>query len=270
MPFLDTPDAQLYYEEAGAGDAILFIHEMAGDYRSWEPQMRQFSRSHRCITYSARGYHPSSVPQDGDAYSQAQAAADALAVLDALQIERAHIVGLSMGSFATLQFGMDYPERALSLTVVGCGSGSDPATYAQNQARYQAMGDAILAGKWDVFVKDYSEGPYRQPFLRKDPRGWQELRQRLAEHAPLGTAMTLKHVQGRRPSLYALTEPLSRITAPTLIVCGDLDTPCVDPSVFLSRTIPGARLAILPGTGHTVNLEEPVLFNQLLSDQLRS
>lgn len=270
MPHIQSQDASLYYEEHGTGVPLLFVHEMAGDYRSWEPQIAHFSAlGYRCITYSARGYPPSSIPDGVESYSQAQAAADALAVLDALGIDKAHVVGLSMGSFATLQFGMDYPGRALSLTAVGCGSGAEPQTYRQNQARYAAMGDAILDGGWDAFVKAYSEGPYRQPFMRKSPQAWASFRQRLAEHSALGTAMTLKGVQGGRPSVYALSDALSRIDCPALIVCGDLDLPCVDPSVFLYRAIPGARLAILPDTGHTVNLEEPDLFNAMLATHLK-
>ena len=268
MPTIQASDVSLYYEEAGSGVPILFIHEMAGDWRSWEPQMRHFSRSHRCITYSARGYHPSSVPDQVEAYSQKHAAADALAVLDGLGIEKAHIVGLSMGSYATVQFGLDYPERALSLTIVGCGSGTELATYAHSQARYHAMGDAILQGGFAEFVESYSTGPYRQPFLRKDVRGWTEFQQRLAEHSAQGTAFTLKGVQGQRPSLYTLKEELSQIPVPALVVTGDVDTPCIAPSVYLSQTIPDAGLWVLPRTGHTVNLEEPELFNRVVGEFL--
>ena len=120
MPMLTTDDGvELYYEEAGAGTPIVFAHEFAGDHRSWEPQMRHFSRRYRCIAYNARGYTPSDVPEDVERYSQARARDDIRAALDALEIERAHIVGLSMGAFATLHFGMAYGPRALSLTVAG-------------------------------------------------------------------------------------------------------------------------------------------------------
>jgi len=261
MPYAQVDGIRLYYEEAGSGEAILFIHEMAGDWRSWGPQLRHFSSTHRCVVYSARGYLPSSVPEGAGYYSQQRAAADAVGVLDALGIERAHIVGLSMGAFATLQVGLSYPERAASLTIAGCGSGSDPTGYDEHKARYQAMGQVILDGGFAAFVESYSTGPYRQPFLRKDPRGWRAFRDRLAEHSPEGTAYTLMGVQGGRPCLYHLEHEIARVTVPALVIAGDQDAPCVAPSLFLGRTLAHAGVSIYPRTGHTVNLEEPVRFN---------
>src|SRR5438128_8343257 len=86
----------------GTGAPLLFIHEFAGDHRSWEPQVRSFSGGYRCLTYAARGYPPSGVPADGAAYSQDRAIADAVAVLDGLGVGRAHVAGLSMGGFTAL------------------------------------------------------------------------------------------------------------------------------------------------------------------------
>ncbi|HEY3583046.1 MAG TPA: alpha/beta hydrolase, partial [Casimicrobiaceae bacterium] len=87
---------RLYYEEAGTGTPIVFVHEFGGTYRSWEPQMRAVARAHRCIAFAARGYPPSDVPDDVDRYSQAIAVDDIVAVMDAANVERAHVVGLSM------------------------------------------------------------------------------------------------------------------------------------------------------------------------------
>src|SRR5205814_4092639 len=124
-PLIAADDGvRLYYEETGAGTAVVFVHEFAGDHRSWEPQLRHFSRRYRCIAYNARGYPPSDVPQEIGRYSQARARDDIRCVLDALGIQRAHVVGLSMGAFATLHFGMVYGYRALSLTIAGCGYGA--------------------------------------------------------------------------------------------------------------------------------------------------
>src|ERR671923_2889743 len=132
MPHLTTDDnVKLYYEESGSGVPVVFVHEFAGDYRAWEPQVRWFSRRYRCITYNARGYPPSDVPSDGERYSQDRARDDIRAVLDALKIDQAHIVGLSMGGFAALHFGFTYPARARSLVVGGCGYGASPDKRAQ-------------------------------------------------------------------------------------------------------------------------------------------
>ena len=120
MPYATTNDGvKLYYEETGSGAPIVFVHEFAADHRSWEAQMRHFGQRYRCITWSARGYPPSDVPEKASSYSQARAADDILAILDHLKLDTAHIVGLSMGGFATLHFGLNYPRNALSLTSVG-------------------------------------------------------------------------------------------------------------------------------------------------------
>src|SRR5262249_20777382 len=138
-PHVTTDDAvRLYYEEAGSGFPILFIHEFAGDFGSWEPQLRHFSRHYRCIAYNARGYPPSDVPQKLEQYSQAHAVADAQAVLKALKIERAHVVGLSMGAYCALHLALQRPELVRSLVVAGCGYGSDPALREQFRTNSEA------------------------------------------------------------------------------------------------------------------------------------
>ncbi|HEY9280010.1 MAG TPA: alpha/beta hydrolase [Eoetvoesiella sp.] len=266
MPYINAEGIDFYYEEIGAGEPILFIHEMAGNYRSWEPQLRYFSKRNRCIVYSARGYPPSSIPDDPAVYSQEQAATDAIAILDNLGIDKAHIVGLSMGSFATVQLGLDYADRALSLTIVGCGSGSELHIYEERQAAYRTMAKELFDGKFDDFVTQYGSGPYRQPFMRKDPRAWQAFVDRFRENSPLGTALTLQNIQARRPSLWDLETRLQNVDIPSLVICGDRDHPCVQPSIFLSRALRKGRLSVFADTGHTVNLEEPDLFNQILQN----
>src|ERR1035437_10665366 len=127
MPHVTTDDGiKLYYEEVGSGIPIVWVHEFAGDLPSYETQMRYFGQRYRCIAYNARGYPPSDVPNDGESYSQERARDDIRAVLDALKIDKAHIVGLSMGGFATLHFGFTYPDRARSLVIAGCGYGAAP------------------------------------------------------------------------------------------------------------------------------------------------
>src|SRR2546423_2109727 len=128
----------LHVEATGSGFPLLFVHEFAGDHRSWEPQVRHFARRYRCITYAARGYPPSDVPSDPERYSQARAVADAVAVLDHLSVQRAHVVGLSMGGFCTLHLGLRHPGRALSLVVAGCGYGAQPEREKSFRAESEA------------------------------------------------------------------------------------------------------------------------------------
>ncbi|HSR25667.1 MAG TPA: alpha/beta hydrolase [Candidatus Eisenbacteria bacterium] len=267
MGYVTTDDGvRLYWEETGSGSPVLLIHEFAGDHRSWEPQVRELSRRHRCVTYDARGYPPSDVPEEPERYSQERAVADAVAVLDGLGIGRAHVVGLSMGGFCALHLGLRHPERALSLTVAGCGYGAPPGVRERWIAESDATARSFETEGSAATAERYLLGPARVQFQRKDPRGWEESKRWLAEHPAVGSALTLRGVQMRRPSLYDLTGELERLEVPALLVTGDEDEGCLDPNVMLKRTIPTAALAVLPATGHACNLEEPALFNRLVLD----
>lgn len=268
MPHAFVNGVDLYFETVGGGPPLVFIHELAGDYRSWEPQLRAFARRHTCITFSARGYLPSGVPTDPHVYSQRQSAADVIGLLDHLGIDRAHLVGLSMGGFVTLQAGLDFPRRVRSMTIAGCGSGSEPHRYAEKRAAFRAMSQQVAAEGVLAFVRACETEPTRASFRARDPRGWTEFIVRLAEHDPAGLSLTLHQVQGSRPSLWDFEDALRRTRIPALILCGDQDEPCLQPSLFLARTLADARLAVLPGCGHVLNLEEPALFNAFLRDFL--
>ncbi len=269
MPTLSTDDGvKLYYEEAGSGLPIVFVHEFAGDHRSWEPQMRHFSRRYRCIAYNARGYPPSDVPGDLERYSQERSRDDIRSVLDALGVQRAHIVGLSMGAFATLHFGMAYGQRAFSLTIAGGGYGAHPAQYKAFQTDSRAHAEFIRREGMERFASTYGHGATRVQFQNKDPRGFAEFISQLAGHSAEGSANTMQGYQGRRPSLYELTSEMARIETPTLIMAGDEEEPCLEACLLMKRCISTAGLAVLPKSGHGINLEEPALFNSLLEDFL--
>ncbi len=256
----------IHYEETGNGTPVLFVHEFAGDLRSWEPQVRSFSRRYRCITYNARGYPPSDVPSDPAAYSQDLAVADALAVLDAAGVSRAHVVGISMGAFCTLHLGLRHPERAISLVVAGCGYGAHPDVRESFRAESEAIATAFEAQGAAGIAPTYAVGPARVQFQNKDPRGWAEFARLLAEHSTEGSALTMRGVQRERPSLYDLTEELRALEVPTLLVVGDEDEGCLDANLMMKRTMSLAGLVVLPRTGHTTNLEEPELFNRFVGD----
>ena len=267
MAYVTTDDGvKLYYEETGSGTPIVFVHEFAGDTRSYEPQVRYFSRRYRCINYNARGFPPSDVPENFESYSQARARDDIRAVMDALKIEKAHILGISMGGFATLHFGFAYPERALSLIVAGCGYGAAPGArqqFADETAR--TAGQIAEKGMAEV-SKSYGSGPTRVQLRNKDPRGYAEFLQQLSEHSTLGSANTMRGVQARRPSLWDLVDDMKKLDVPTLVATGDEDDPCLEPGLLMKRCIRSAALVVFPNTGHALNLEEPDLFNRLCDD----
>jgi pimeloyl-ACP methyl ester carboxylesterase len=267
MPHVTAADGmKLYIEEVGSGAPIVFVHEFAGDHRSWEPQLRHFARRYRCIVFNARGYPPSDVPSDGEKYSQNHARDDIRAVLDGLSIARAHIVGLSMGGFATLHFGLQYPDRALSLVVAGCGYGAQPGKRAQFEQEVEATAKMISTQGMAKTAESYALGPTRVQFQNKDPRGWAEFAAQLAEHSSTGSSLTMLGVQRRRPSLYDLVDRMQRLTVPTLIVTGDEDEPCLEPGLLMKRSIATSGLVVIPNSGHTINLEEPDLFNRVCDD----
>jgi pimeloyl-ACP methyl ester carboxylesterase len=269
MPFVTTDDGvKLYYEEAGAGWPLVFVHEFAGDHRSYEQQMRYFARRYRCIAYNARGYPPSDIPEQEQKYSQERARDDIRVVLDELGISQAHIVGISMGGFATLHFGLAWPERARALVIGGCGYGAEPGKQKQFQDEVEAAAARFETLEMEAAAKSYALGATRVQLQNKDPRGWDEFRRMLIEHSPVGSALTLRGVQKRRPSLFDLVDQMKMLTVPVLIMTGDEDDPCIEASILMKRTIPSAGLVMLPCTGHALNLEEPGLFNQLIDEFL--
>ena len=266
-PLITADDGvRLYHEETGAGTPVLFVHEFAGDHRSWEPQLRHFSRRYRCIAYNARGYPPSDVPQELERYSQARARDDIRCVLDALGIQRAHVVGLSMGAFATLHFGMVYGYRALSLTIAGCGYGAHPAQHQKFQDDSRALARLMLEQGMAHAAATYGHGPARVQLQAKNPRAFADFVRHFSEHSAQGSANTMLGYQARRPSLFALVEEMARIDVPALIVAGDEDEGSLEASLLMKRTIPTAALAVLPKSGHVLNMEEPAVFNRLLED----
>jgi pimeloyl-ACP methyl ester carboxylesterase len=269
MPYASASDGvKLYYEEVGRGAPIVFVHEFADDVRGWSAQVKFFARRYRTIAFNARGYPPSDVPEDAEQYSQVRAADDIKAVLDHLGLAKGHVIGLSMGGYAALHFGLLYPERALSLTVGGAGYGSGSADRAGFHrdtdhviAQFEESGMALVA-------EFYTRGPTRVQFLAKDPVGWQEFHDRFAGGSARGHANTMRGVQRRRPSIFELESRLERLTVPTLIMTGDEDEPCLEPALFMKRKIPTAGLVVIPNSGHAINLEEPDLFNRAVLDFL--
>jgi pimeloyl-ACP methyl ester carboxylesterase len=265
MPFARTDDGlKLYYEESGEGAPVLFIHEFAGDYRSWEPQTSVLSRQFRCIVYNARGYPPSDAPGELERYSQERARDDALSVLDHLGIERAHIVGLSMGGFATLHFSLAYPQRAKSLVVAGCGYGAAPAGREKFRASCEALATLLKTRGMAEGGREYTIGPARVQLQNKNPEAWRAFAERFAAGSATGRALTMRGVQMQRPSLWDLVENMKDLRAPVLLMTGDEDEACLEPALLMKRSIPASGLVVFPRSGHMLNLEEPEAFNRAL------
>ncbi len=273
MPMITSSDGtRLYFEEAGTGTPVVFVHEFAGDYRTWEPQMRYFARSHRCVTFSARGYPPSDVPDDPARYGQEIARGDVIAIMDALGIAKAHIVGHSMGAYTALHVGIRNRDRCISVTAAGCGWGSvaDPAE--REAMRRVAAENAKLFTENSIAeaAAIYADNPTRHSHKYKDPRGFAEFARMLGEHSALGHALTMSMLQAKRPTLWDTEADLRLFSVPLLVIVGDEDESCLEGSLFLKRTVPTAGLLVVPRSGHNITSEEPAAFNAALADLFAS
>jgi pimeloyl-ACP methyl ester carboxylesterase len=261
MPYVEATGAKLYFEESGYGYPIIFIHELASDLRGWEAQTRYFSRSHRCITYNARGYPPSEAPEDFASYGWEFAVDDIAAVMRGLKIERVHLVGLSMGGYAALQFGLRYPEKASAIVAASVGSGSHPSE-RDTWLRETSVLARKLTDRGMVGVAErMARGPARIQLKYKDQKSWQEFVVRLRQHSPLGMSNTMAGCQALRPSLHDLRDQLADMAVPALLAVGDEDVRCLETNLMLKSALPNAGLWMCPNTGHAINLEEPAAFN---------
>lgn len=263
MPLANSAGVRIFWREAGRGVPVVFIHEFAGDHRSWDAQMAHFAREWRCVTLSARGYPGSDVPEAEAAYGQPQFNADVLAVMSAAGIDKAHIVGLSMGGYTALMLSLEHAGRCLSVVAAGAGSGSVRATRdafiadcRANAAHFETAGriDADTMGRSATRIQLHN----------KDPLGWARFVEHLGEHSALGAAHTLHKVQATRPSLYDFEAGFAASRVPTLLIVGDEDEPCLDVNLWLKRLMPVAELAVMPAAGHAVSLEDPAAFNALV------
>ena len=265
MDTANIDGVKIAYRETGQGFPLVFAHEFAGSMESWDPQVNYFARRYRVIVYNARGYTPSDVPDSPDVYGYEQQVADLYGLLNHLGIEEAHIGGLSMGAYTTIMFGLTHPEMCRSLIVAGAGSGSDDVKKFHVSAANYA--DLMDSGGMDAMRK-YITGDTRARFRLKDPAGYALFEDLFMAHSAKGSANTYRGFQGTRPSIYTREAELRELRIPMLIVNGDEDEPCLPAGLFLKRTVPAGGLALVPQTGHAVNIEEPMAFNQLVGEFL--
>ena len=266
MPTFSANGVNIYYEVTGEGYPLVWSHEFGGSYESWETQVRYFTRRYRVITYAARGWPPSDVPSDPEAYTQEHVVNDLYLLLRHLGIEQAHIGGLSMGGSVALNFGIAHPEMARSLIVAAAGSGT--TNREEFLASGQALCDRLISQGMAAVAGEYGMTDNRIQLLRKDPQGWEEFHRLLASHSALGSALTFRGFVMNRPTIYALEDKLRGLQVPTLIMIGDEDEPCIEPAIFMKRNIPRSGLTVFPQSGHAINLEEPDLFNRTVLDFL--
>ena len=266
MPQAKNHHVQIHFEDSGgSGSPVLFLHEYAGDHRSWARQAKALSAGWRCLVASARGYPPSGCPDSPVDYAQDAMNNDALAVLDAAGVDKAHIVGLSMGAFTSLQLAQFHPERVLSVTAAAGGSGSAEEQSAREGFVTEALGLAAMMEKNRAIPAEaMCKGPTRVQLRSKNAAAWQMSVDHLASHPWQSAAHMLRGVQVGRPSLRDQEDTLRTVSVPALLMVGDEDTSCLNVNVWLKQVMECARLMVFPASGHALNLEEPDMFNNSL------
>lgn len=259
MPIARVNGVDLYHEITGEGTPLVWSHEFGGDHRSWEPQVRYFSRRHRVVTYNHRGYPPSSAPKTASDYSQDLLVEDLHQLLRHLALGPVHLGGCSMGANVARDFAIAHPEMLRSLITVGAGAGSvDRGAFLAGQAAIaRGLDREGIASR----TRNFESIPTRATFKQKDPRGFAEFLRQASEHDAQACAHLAREVMSRRKTVPEIEAGLRALRVPTLVMVGDRDAPCVEPSLMMRALIPRAGLVVFPMCGHTPNIEEPGLFN---------
>lgn len=259
MPTVSASGVDLYYEATGEGTPLVWVHEYGGDLRSWEPQVRYFSRRHRVVTYNHRGYSRSTIPRTAREYSQELLVSDLHRLLTHLALGPVHLGGCSMGANVARDFAIAHAEMTRSLILVGVGAGST------DREEFLKAQEAIAAGLeregMAILIRDFETQPMRASFKEKDPRGFAEFLRQAGEHDAQACAHLAREVIAKRKTIFELEAELRALRVPTLIMVGDRDALCVKPSLVMRGWLPHAGLVVFPACGHTPNIEEPGLFN---------
>lgn len=244
MPILERENVRLYYEDSGSGIPILLTHGFGASTGMWRGQVEAFQDRYRLIPWDMRGHGRTDCPEGLNYYSQSLTDGDMLALLNHLEIEQAVIAGHSLGGFMSLSFNVAHPERVRALVLQGCGPGyrrDEPRAAWNERAERRARtleegGLAALGGGAEVgeSVQGSAKG------LAQAARG------------------ILSQVDAR------VMDSLKGISVPTLVICGDDDTPYVNGARYMGDRIPDATYIEVPGAGHGVNVEKPVAVNTAL------
>lgn len=263
MPFLSSDGANMFYDTAGAGPAVLLIHAGIADSRMWASQIPPLSERYRTIWYDVRGFGRTTAPPMEFSHRT-----DLRALLDHLQVGRATLIGCSMGSRIALDFVLEHPERVASLVLLApAASGGEPPADLVRQ--WDQVDEAVAAGEWERAneqeVRMWVDGPARTP-AQVDP----QVRTLVAT---MNLAVLKRDTEGYKP--IPLEPPararLREVGVPTLILVGAEDQPYViETARLLADQIDDAELVMLMGTAHMPGMEKPELVNRLTLDFLEN
>jgi pimeloyl-ACP methyl ester carboxylesterase len=259
---IESSGVALHVESWGVGPAVVLAHGFGGSARNFRAQARALGGRRRFVLYDARGHARSDAPADPALYTAEHFSADLAAVMDALELAHAVVGGLSMGAGVALRFGLAHPERVRGLVLAAFPPGaSDPRGEASQAQWAQAFADAIEREGLESAGARFAWGERSGV----DPAGAQLVRQGFLEHAPHAIAAILRGVLAQQPGAAQIARSLRRVAIPALVVVGADDALSRKPSEVLARALPKARLVVVPGAGHVVNLAQPKAFNAALA-----
>jgi pimeloyl-ACP methyl ester carboxylesterase len=240
---------------AGSGPSLLLAHGFGGSARNFRPQEKALRNRYRVIVYDARGHARSSAPEAAAAYTPDSFVEDMGRVLDQAGAGRATVGGLSMGASVALRFALAHPQRVQGLVLASfpAAASSGQGISARAAAFARALDEEGLSAAGARFV--WGEDPSRDAAL---------VRQGFMEHQPRALAQVLRELLAKQPSVEELSPQLAGLQQPALILAGEADAPSVATSKALAGALARARLEIIPGAGHVVNLQQPQAFNAAL------
>jgi pimeloyl-ACP methyl ester carboxylesterase len=248
MPYLERDGTRIFYEDHGAGPAVLLTHGYTATLRMWDPQVAAFADRYRMICWDMRGHGSSDSPDDPAAYSQAATVADMTAVLDAAGVERAVVGGLSLGGFMSLQFHLVHPERVRALMLFDTGPGYKKA---DGRAEWNRLANRYAARFETEGLAGLGSGTEVRVAAHRSAQG--------LAHAARGM---LAQTDAR------VIESLPAIAVPTLLIVGSEDKPFLGAMDYMAAKIPRATKVVIEGAGHAPNLERPDAFNHAVASFL--
>ncbi|MBL8669952.1 MAG: alpha/beta fold hydrolase [Alphaproteobacteria bacterium] len=263
MPLAPVNGIELFYEERGesrdGGPPLILLHGLACGRRMWARQMRRYARRWRVIAYDMRGHGRSSAPDDPAAYSAAHLAQDFAGLLDHLRIERASLVGFSMGGGPSIALALAQPKRVASLVLADVGSGADNPWMTTRLA--EAWIEHAARGGKPAMVEDMLRGDFFKTYARRSPWARRHMAALICQNPLHGITFTLAGVVAKRKPLFRMKGALARLRVPTLVLAGARDFVCHKAARLLADTIPGALEARIEGAGHMAPLEAPDAFD---------
>lgn len=254
MPKIRVRDIDIYYEDTGRGTPLLLIHGLGSSTSGWVNQVPEFSQNYRVITFDVRGHGQSDKPRGP--YSIAMFAEDAAALMDSLEINQAHIVGISMGGAIALQLAVEYPEKLRSLTVVNMTAELILRTFKERFEFWMRTAIVRLLGMrkmGEVLAERLFPKPEQEELRRVFPDMW-------AENDKRAYLASFNALVG-----WSVTERLGSIQCPTLVIAADEDYSPVSAKEAYVAKIPEAKLVVIDDSRHATPIDQSERFNAELS-----